>query len=301
MNYKKFVAPNSFIEKYLQVRSKSCAPLEFEFWCALWVLGQLNSRVRVCNHSVVISVQLLCSNGMSNINECILYAQQLGDSSTTLKHSSPDAFTTAMAAYWIPVFNETRRSGDLLAEFERIDVAKQSQFTMTVLPDAHDVLNRWNHARSASHNKMQAAFESVEHLHLVKVAALLALNDSQCAVNGTHMYNAIKLIRHVKKSTFDALSYGYAKDKAALALEKITEILRTRQLEPLKSRDLYLSVRQWIDVDTFHFCMDIMHELKFVTKFASSGTGRKIICYKATDALLNDNVVRQVLKEVDLK
>ena len=151
-------------------------------------------------------------------------------------------------------------------------------------PGAMKRYEGWYRTRRESRTPFLASFESREDSHVLRLAAVLAVNDDYWQIQANHITKAIQVIAQVKYDGSTIFAGGVTNDKLVLGIDKAREKLIEKGLEGIGQAELALCVRNYLKGETLRTVLAIMHELDMVQQFkdVSKGRGRPVTVWRAT-------------------
>jgi hypothetical protein len=165
--------------------------------------------------------------------------------------------------------------------------------------DALEHFKRWYSRRKESSDTFRASFESREDSHVLRLAAILAVNGDSWAIHPRDIDTAAKIISDVKES---GASIFVAGDGSRLinGISVLRDRLIEAGLDGIVQKNLYLKVRPRLTANEFKAALDIMHELALVQRFElkPEGAGRPTTLWRATVDLGQKSSVRLVAEKL---
>src|SRR3954467_3703539 len=96
-----------------------------------------------------------------------------------------------------------------------------------------NAFTRWYRGRTRSMDAFLLSFEAREDAHVLRVAALLSINDGSWRIDHHHVGRSIKLIADVKQRSSAIFENTEQRTKFATSLDKIRAILVSRGMDPV--------------------------------------------------------------------
>lgn len=186
----------------------------------------------------------------------------------------------------------------LLPQLVEIRRKAQAYRTLTLNQRAMHTFTEWYRRRQLHKDPFNASFETREDAHVLRLAALLSVNDDTWVIQAHHVTTAIKLVASVKDQSQVLFSGTGARGKWYLGVEALRDALLQHRSAPVQRSKLYLKVRNYIDNAEFNALLDTMHESGMITRHVGNhdGPGRPIDLILGTDLLMARNVIDRVLE-----
>jgi len=157
----------------------------------------------------------------------------------------------------------------------------------------------WYGKRTHALDPYRQSFEAREDAHVLRIAALLAVNDSSWVVHPQHIATAVELVASVKEGSSLIFEGAEARTKFASALDTIRSQLIGAGMDPVPRSVLYRRTRIWLNFEEVNMLLEVLHEIGAVQRFtARSGMrGRPVEYYRGTDLLLSKGLGETVLEK----
>jgi hypothetical protein len=203
----------------------------------------------------------------------------------------------------IPWPDEDASSEDhaiLLADLREIRSRAAIEQPLTLTEAGMATFTRWYRGRSRSMDAFLLSFEAREDAHVLRVAALLSINDGSWRIDQTHVSRSIRLVESVKDGSKDIFDTGDTRSRYALSLDKIRSILISAGMDPVPRNELIRKSKRRLSYNELVDLLEIMHELGAVQRFVSppdSGKGRPVEYFRGTNLLLARGLGDEVLSK----
>ena len=186
--------------------------------------------------------------------------------------------------------------GGLIDELVSLHEQCKHYRTITASDNARHHFDAWYRQRYIYRDPYRASFDSREDAHILKVAALLCINDRSFEITPGHVKYAIKLIGRAKEdgaALFESAGY---RTRRIMGLDKLRDALIAAGTSTLKHSELLLRVRPHLNGAELQAAVDIMHELNLIQKFTvvSRSRGRPATIYRGTKLLKSRTAVSDV-------
>lgn len=165
--------------------------------------------------------------------------------------------------------------------------------------DARSVFTEWYRTRPRALDTFKQSFESREDAHVLRIAALLCINDGTWIIHDMHILAAIDMLHKVKDTSAVIFESAEVRSKYASALDIMRMHLINQGMEPISRGRLYMKMRSRLTVQEYAALLDLLSELGAVQRFQLHGEqGRPTTVLRGTQALLdiglNDKVSQQL-------
>lgn len=157
----------------------------------------------------------------------------------------------------------------------------------------------WYKRRTRSYDVYRQSFEAREDAHVLRVAALLCINDNSWEITHAHITKAIKLVATVKEGSSQIFEGAEIRTKYAMALDSIRASLISAGMDPIMRSELTRKCRRGLDMDEFNALLDVLHEVGAVQRFTHQpkDKGRPAEFFRGTNILLAKGLGEQVLEK----
>jgi hypothetical protein len=179
----------------------------------------------------------------------------------------------------------------------RSEADKHDPITLT--DSAMAAFRTWYHGRTRALDPYRQSFEAREDAHVLRVAALLSVNDGTWDIHRHHIAKSIALIRGVKDASALIFEGAEARTKYAASLDVIRGALISAGMDPVPRSLLHRKTRHWLNLDEIAMLLEVMHECGAVQRFThrTGERGRPVEYYRGTDILLARGLGEQVLEK----
>jgi hypothetical protein len=157
---------------------------------------------------------------------------------------------------------------------------------------------RWYKARTRSLDVFKLSFEAREDAHVLRVAALLCINDGSWRIDQTHVSRSIKLIDSVKDTSKDIFESGDLRSRHAYSLDRIRSTLISAGMDPVPRNELFRKARGKLSYNELTGLIEVLHEIGAIQRFISPpehGRGRPVEYFRGTNLILGRGLGEQVL------
>jgi len=186
---------------------------------------------------------------------------------------------------------------DLQDDVKIIQVEAVVRGAIDVHPDAIRVFSNWYNTREHALDSFKQSFESREDAHVLRIAALLCINDGSWIIKRSHVNVAIRLVRELKDSSGGIFENAEMRTKYAQALDIVRAQLISRGMDPIPRHILNRKCRNYLSTDEFLTLIEVLHEIGAIQRFAVQGeSGRPSDYIRGTQLLLSTKLGETVLE-----
>jgi hypothetical protein len=188
----------------------------------------------------------------------------------------------------------------LLADLRHIrETAGESQ-PISLTDAAMNAFSRWYKARSRAFEPFKQSFEAREDAHVLRVAALLSINDGSWRIDHIHLARAIKVVAEVKQNSGHLFENSEQRTKYAVSLDKMRAVLISAGMDPVPRHELFRKARMQLTLDEMLALVEVMHEIGAIQRYMVKpleGIGRPTEYFRGTQLLLARGLGDQVLEK----
>jgi len=184
----------------------------------------------------------------------------------------------------------------LLADLRAVHERVMDSQPIGLTDGGMSTFTKWYKTRGRSLDPFKQSFEAREDAHVLRVSALLSINDGTWRIDHHHVSRSIKLIADVKQASSAIFENTEQRTKFAYSLDKIRAILVSRGMDPVPRSDLYRRARHTLSHEEFMSLVEVLHEIGAVQRFSHQpDRGRPAEYYRGTNLLLARGLGEQVL------
>lgn len=175
------------------------------------------------------------------------------------------------------------------------ETAAQVQ-TISISDGAKKKFSAWYKSRDIKRDPFRASFQSREDSHVLRVAALLAVNDDTWEIQNQHIVNAIRIITEAREDGAAIFEGTGANSKIVLGVDALRDKLLAAGINGVKQSELTKALQRYMDAEHVRTALDIMHDLDMVQRFdgIKLGKGRPITMWRAKNSLLSPKALDTV-------
>jgi hypothetical protein len=155
----------------------------------------------------------------------------------------------------------------------------------------------WYRSRPLYKDSFRASFQSREDAHILKLAAVLAINDGCWEIQANHINVAIKVITEAREDGASIFEGTGSNVETIAGLDKLRDTLITAGTGGLKQSELAKAVRARLSSKQVTAALEIMHELELVQRFTvpAIGAGRPSTVWRATKHLVDSKALNLIV------
>lgn len=195
-----------------------------------------------------------------------------------------------------PVDPDIHMYQDMCEDLTMIATEARTRPPIQLAEDALAYFVKWYASRTHALDPYKQSFEAREDAHVLRVAALLCINDGTWEIHTEHLLYAIKALTEIKENSGRIFETAEARSKYAAALDIMRMQLLSTGMDPIPRARLYLKLRNRLDNQEFHALLDVLNDLGAIQRFdLHNKRGRPVDLIRGTqrllDAGLGDKVV----------
>lgn len=172
------------------------------------------------------------------------------------------------------------------------------QITSTALED----FSEWYRRRDEHRDPFRATFEAREDHHVLRLAALLSVNDERYEIQVDDIRKAIRVIQAVKETASVMFSSHTPVSKTIQGIDRIRSALLSAGRRGTSQTQLRILTQRYMDAAQMNTALAIMHELDLVQKFNIPNAkhyGVEPTLWRATRRLANRGALDLVMREME--
>lgn len=171
---------------------------------------------------------------------------------------------------------------------------------ISITDSALTTFKRWYGNRQLHLDDFNSSFESREDAHVLRLAALLCVNDDSWIIQKSHITNAIKIIIYCKETASTLFEGTNARSKWIMGVVALRDKLLQADTDAVPRSQLYLVCRKYLDKHEFDALIDVMHECQMIQRFTivKKTRGRPAELIRGTIELSKTKVVERITKEM---
>lgn len=192
---------------------------------------------------------------------------------------------------------------ELLQDLRDIRTQAKTSEPIRLTDAGMSAFTKWYNKRAHSYEIFKQSFEAREDSHVLRVAALLCINDGTWVIDAPHIRVAVELVTTVKVTSATLFEGGEHRTKYATALDCVRSTLVSAGMDPVPRSTLFRKSRRGLTTEELEDLLRILHEVGAVQHFVApheNGLGRPAQYYRGTQLLLARGLGDQVLERFSL-
>jgi hypothetical protein len=185
----------------------------------------------------------------------------------------------------------------ILSDLRDIQSKGASYGQVLVNDTAKKRFSNWYRSRPLYKDSFRASFQSREDAHILKLAAVLAINDGCWEIQANHLTTAIKIITETREDGASIFEGTGANAEIIAGLDKLRDTLISAGMGGAKQSELAKAVRNRLSAKQVTTALEIMHELDLVQRFSvpAIGAGRPSTVWRATKYLADSKALNLMI------
>ena len=165
---------------------------------------------------------------------------------------------------------------------------------------AIESFKQWYNARPHHVDAYRASFEAREDAHILRFAALLAVNRERFLVDVHDIKHAINIVSRIKQDGQRLFSATVVDRNDIRLVEKVRAELLAANTSGISQSDILRAMRPKYKSEQVRSVLTVMHELDLVQKFTIEGEGRPKTVWRATIYLGNDDLYKESINKLGI-
>jgi len=190
----------------------------------------------------------------------------------------------------------------ITADLQRVREQAQSIDKIALSEGALRRYATWYRSRDIKRDPFRSSFQSREDSHVLRVAALLAVNDGGWEIQANHIIAAIKVITECREDGASIFEGTGSHSRMVLGVDALRDKLLAGGLGGCKQGELVKQLQGRMNAQEIKDALAIMHNLGMVQQFSNIqvGRGRPVTLWRGTTALASGKALDQVIEGLDL-
>jgi len=162
-------------------------------------------------------------------------------------------------------------------------------------------LSNWYRSRPTHLDPYRSSFEAREDHHILRLAALLCINDDTWIIQNSHIKTAIQIIIYVKEAGAGLFAGSSSASRLGVGVERVRKYLIEGGLAGVTQTDLLKGVRPSLNSAQLATLLIAMKELDLVQQFTFqlNESGKPTTMWRATKALAKAGAVDAVKRTIE--
>lgn len=198
-----------------------------------------------------------------------------------------------------PSEGDAKLSEYIKIKLEEIRERAKSIPAIEISPGGRSSFDRWYKSRSLYRDPFRSSFQSREDAHILRLAAMLCINDGCWVIHKQHVIAAIKIITEVREDGASIFEGTGSNSRLVIGIDKLRDKLLAAGMGGLAQKDLTKAVQQFMKAEEMKAALDIMQDLAMVSQFQlpALGKGRPTTIWRATQALAQSKALDKIIEQ----
>jgi hypothetical protein len=199
-----------------------------------------------------------------------------------------------------PVDEQLKTSIRTSLEHIREKASRVGQIRLTTV--ARQRFERWYRSRDKKRDPFRASFQSREDAHVLRLAALLSVNDGTWEIQANHISAAIKCITEVREDGASIFEGTGTNSRIIVGVDALRDKLIAAGANGVKQSELTKALQRHMNAEHVLTGLNIMHDLQMVQRFDNIklGRGRPTTLWRATQGLLAPKALDSIIERVGM-
>lgn len=167
-------------------------------------------------------------------------------------------------------------------------------------PTARSRFEAWYRRRELHRDSFRSSFQSREDAHVLRLAALLSVNDNAWEIQANHITNAIKIVTECREDGARIFEGTGAQTKIVLGLDTLRDKLIAGGLAGMTQAEITAKMQRYMNAEHTKTALAVMHELGMVQKFdgIKLGPGRPTTVWRGTKLLQDGKALDTLIERI---
>lgn len=168
---------------------------------------------------------------------------------------------------------------------------------ITISEGGRRAFDKWYKSRILHRDPFRSSFQSREDAHILRLSALLCINDGTWVIQHTHILAATRIITEVREDGASIFEGTGSSSKLVAGIDKLRDKLLEAGLSGLPQRELTKAVASYMDAEHMRTALDVMQELGMVQQFSNIqvGKGRPVTIWRGTSSLASGRAIDNII------
>jgi hypothetical protein len=186
---------------------------------------------------------------------------------------------------------------DRLSQISRTASSVRS---IAISDGAKKKFSSWYKSRDIKRDPFRASFQSREDSHVLRIAALLSVNDDTWEIQNHHVIHAIRIITEAREDGAAIFEGTGSNSKLVLGVDAIRDKLLAAGMNGIKQSELTKAMQGYMNAEHVRTALDIMHDLDMVQRFdgIQLGKGRPTTMWRAKQSLLSPKALDTIFSSL---
>jgi ribosomal protein L31E len=155
----------------------------------------------------------------------------------------------------------------------------------------------WYRSRDKKRDPFRASFQSREDAHVLRLAALLSVNDGLWEIQANHITSAIRIITETREDGAAIFEGTGANSALVLGIDALRDKLLAAGIGGAKQTELTKALQRHMNAEHVKVALNLMHDLGMVQRFENIqvGKGRPSTLWRATTSLVDSKALDKII------
>jgi hypothetical protein len=176
----------------------------------------------------------------------------------------------------------------------------RSVASIRISDGAKKKFSAWYKSRDLRRDPFRASFQSREDSHVLRVAALLSVNDNTWEIQNHHVVVAIRLVTQAREDGATIFEGTGTNSRIVLGVDALRDKLLAAGINGTKQSELTKAMQRYMDAQHVRTALDIMHDLDMVQRFdgIQVGKGRPTTMWRAKQSLISPKALDNIINSL---
>lgn len=158
----------------------------------------------------------------------------------------------------------------------------------------------WYRSRELRRDPFRSSFQSREDGHVLRMAAMLCINDNSWEIQATHLSSAIRIITEAREDGAAIFEGTGTHTRIVLGIDALRDKLISAGINGCKQTILTKHVQRHMNAEEMKAALDVMHELGLVQRFDNIqlGKGRPVTLWRGLASLVASDALDRITERV---
>lgn len=189
---------------------------------------------------------------------------------------------------------------NIRSSLQDIQTTAQRVARLRINDNARKKFERWYRSRDKKRDPFRSSFQSREDSHVLRIAALLCINDGTYELQVSHITAAIRIVTEVREDGAAIFEGTGTTSSIVFGIDAIRDKLLAAGVNGVKQGELTKHVQRFMNANEMKAALDVMHDLSMVQRFegVQLGKGRPVTLWRATQGLLANKAIDTIVSSV---
>lgn len=186
------------------------------------------------------------------------------------------------------------------ADLERIRREASNVSRISLSEGARRRFAAWYRSRELRRDPFRSSFQSREDGHVLRMAAMLCINDGSWEIQVTHLTSAIQLITECREDGAKIFEGTGTHSRLIIGIDALRDLLISAGSNGRKQSELTKKLQRYMNAEEIKTALDIMHDLGMVQCFENvkMGRGRPTNLWRGLQPLLDSKSLDRITERI---